>query len=119
MKSIRNMQPPPYVADMRQFVDFVTVDEILRSKDFRQGSHQESQLFFGESLITIDHHAHFERRRLEAPLFRKEALQYYEVEELLPLITRSLEECKQNRGEDGLVRADLCLLVRNMLARIS
>ncbi|MCH1512990.1 MAG: cytochrome P450, partial [Acidimicrobiales bacterium] len=47
------------------------------------------------------------------------ALQYYEVEELLPLITRSLEECKQNRGEDGLVRADLCLLVRNMLARIS
>ncbi|MBG00810.1 MAG: hypothetical protein CL470_00910 [Acidimicrobiaceae bacterium] len=119
MASIRDMQPPPYIAGMRKFDDFATVDEILKSKDFRQGSHQESQPFFGQSLITIDHNAHFERRRLEAPLFRKEALEYYEREELIPLITKSLEECVGDRGEDGVVRADLCLLVRNMLARIS
>ncbi len=119
METIRDMQPPPHIEGIKHFIDYATVDEVLKSKDFRQGSHQESQPFFGDSLLTIDHNDHFERRRLEAPLFRKDALEYYERKELLPLITRSLEECEQNRGEDGLVRADLCLLVRNMLARIS
>ena len=113
------MEPPPHIVGIQHFVDYKSVDEILKSKDFRQGSHQESQPFFGGSLLTIDHGEHFDRRRLEAPLFRKEALEYYEREELLPLIATSLEECERNRGEDGVVRADLCLLVRNMLARIS
>ncbi len=119
METIRDMEPPPHIVGIQHFVDYKSVDEILKSKDFRQGSHQESQPFFGGSLLTIDHSEHFDRRRLEAPLFRKDALEYYEREELLPLIAKSLEECERNRGEDGLVRADLCLLVRNMLARIS
>ena len=119
MQTIRDMPPPPHIAGIKHFTDYSTVDEVLKSKDFRQGSHQESQPFFGDSLLTIDHDAHFERRKLEAPLFRKDALEYYEREELLPLIARSLDECKENRGEDGLVRADLCMLIRNMLARIS
>jgi cytochrome P450 len=119
METIRDMEPPPHIIGIQHFVDYKSVDEILKSKDFRQGSHQESQPFFGGSLLTIDHNEHFDRRRLEAPLFRKDALEYYEREELLPLIAKSLEECERNRGADGLVRADLCLLVRNMLARIS
>ena len=45
----------------------------------------EPTLLWGP-LLTIDHDVHFERRRLQAPLFRKEALEYYEHEELLPLI---------------------------------
>ena len=111
--------PPPHIDGIKHFVDFVSVDEILRSKDFRQGSHQESQPFFGDSLLTIDHDTHFERRRLQAPLFRKEALEYYEHKELLPLIGRALEECKETRNQSGEVRTDLCALVRTMLARIS
>ena len=85
------MDPPPHIAGIKHFTDFAMVDEILRSKDFRQGSHQESQPFFGRSLLTIDHNEHFERRRLQAPLFSKAALQYYEREELLPLIDRALQ----------------------------
>ncbi len=119
MDTIHDMQPPPHIAGIKHFSDYATVEEILKSRDFRQGPHQESQPFFGGSLLTIDHDAHFERRRLEAPLFRKDALEYYKREELSPLISRSLEECLGNRGEDGLVRADLCTLVRNMLARIA
>lgn len=117
--SIRDMEPPPHIVGIKHFTDFAMVDEILRSKAFRQGSHQESQPFFGRSLLTIDHDEHFERRRLEAPLFSKAALEYYEREELLPLIDKALEECKRDRGDDGVVRADLCKLLRTMLARIS
>ena len=119
METIRDLVPPPHIDGIKHFVDFVSVDEILRSKDFRQGSHQESQPFFGDSLLTIDHDTHFERRRLQAPLFRKEALEYYEHKELLPLIGRALEECKETRNQSGEVRTDLCALVRTMLARIS
>ena len=119
METIRDLVPPPHIDGIKHFVDFVSVDEILRSKDFRQGSHQESQPFFGDSLLTIDHDTHFERRRLQDPLFRKEALEYYEHKELLPLIGRALEECKETRNQSGEVRTDLCALVRTMLARIS
>mgnify|MGYP003321477449 FL=1 len=119
METIRDLVPPPHIQGIKHFVDYAFVDEILRSKHFRQGSHQESQPFFGDSLLTIDHDVHFERRRLQAPLFRKEALEYYEHIELLPLITKALEECKEKRDENGVVRADLCALVRTMLARIS
>ncbi|HJM98394.1 MAG TPA: cytochrome P450 [Acidimicrobiales bacterium] len=119
METIRDLVPPPHIQGIKHFVDYALVDEILKSKDFRQGSHQESQPFFGDSLLTIDHDVHFERRRLQAPLFRKEALEYYEREELLPLIDKALEESKTNMDEDGVVRADLCALIRTMLARIS
>ena len=46
-------------------------------------------------------------------------MEYYEREELLPLIDKALEESKTNMDEDGVVRADLCALIRTMLARIS
>ena len=95
METIRDLVPPPHIQGIKHFVDYALVDEILRSKHFRQGSHQESQPFFGDSLLTIDHDVHFERRRLQAPLFRKEALEYYEHKELLPLISKALEECSK------------------------
>lgn len=70
-------------------------------------------------MLTIDGDEHFERRRLEAQLFAKAALDYYEHSELIPLIDKTLEECRDNRGDDGVVRADLCVLLRTMLARIA
>ena len=119
MSSIRDLEPAPHIQGIQHFTTYAEVDEILRSKEFRQGSHQESQIFFGDSLLTIDHDQHFERRRLEAPLFRKAALEYYEREELIPLIDVALEEAARARGDDGVVRAELCSLLRTMLARIS
>ena len=113
------MPPPPHIVGLQHFITYAEIDEILRSRNFRQGSHQESQPFFGRSLLTIDGDEHFERRRLEAPLFAKAALEYYEHTELIPLIGKTLEECRDNRDDDGIVRADLCVLLRTMLARIA
>ncbi len=117
--TIREMPPPPHIVGLQHFTTYAEIDEILRSKSFRQGSHQESQPFFGRTLLTIDGDEHFERRRLEAPLFAKAALDYYEHTELIPLIHKTLDECRANRGDDGVVRADLCVVLRAMLARIA
>ena len=117
--TIRDMPPPPHIVGLQHFTTYAEIDEILRSRSFRQGSHQESQPFFGRTLLTIDGDEHFERRRLEAPLFAKAALDYYEHTELIPLIGKALEECRANRGDDGVVRADLGVVLRTMLARIA
>ena len=117
--TIRDMPPPPHIVGLQHFTTYAEIDEILRSRSFRQGSHQESQPFFGRTLLTIDGDEHFERRRLEAPLFAKAALDYYEHSELIPLIGKTLQECRANRGDDGVVRADLCVVLRTMLARIA
>ena len=69
--TIRDMPPPPHIVGLQRFTTYAEIDEILRSRSFRQGSHQESQPFFGRTLLTIDGDEHFERRRLEAPCSRR------------------------------------------------
>ena len=96
--TIRDMPPPPHIVGLQHFTTYAEIDEILRSRSFRQGSHQESQPFFGRTLLTIDGDEHFERRRLEAPLFAKAALDYYEHSELIPLIGKTLQECRAEPG---------------------
>jgi cytochrome P450 len=98
---------------------YVEIDEILRSRDFRQGSHTESKPFFGDTLLLLDGDAHLGRRRLESRLFRRDALDYYETHALVPVVEQMLAEARQNRAADGTVRADLVPMMRAMLHRIS
>ena len=82
------------------------MDEILKSKDFRQGSHQESQPFSGvrylplimeNTLIVEDLKPHSSAKKLLSTMREKNSF----------LNSKSLEECEKNRDEDGIVRADL------------
>ncbi|MEQ8718931.1 MAG: cytochrome P450 [Acidimicrobiales bacterium] len=120
MESVRDMEPAPYIRDMQQLTDHAECEEVLKSKDFIQGSHRESAAFFAESLIMLDGEPHFERRRLESVLFTKAALEHYERRALDPHIDQVIAEAAaNNRGDDGVVRGDLCQMLREMLARIS
>ena len=119
MTSIQEIHEPPYIADMTKLTSYAEIDEVLRSKDFAQGSHQESQAFFGHSILLLDGDDHFERRRMESGLFTKQALAYYERHALVPVIDQAMKECDDQRGEDGIVRADLVPLARTMLLRIA
>lgn len=110
---------PPYLDTLTKVTRFAEIDEILRSKDFAQGAHRESEPFFGESLLLLDGDPHFERRRMESPLFAKAALLFYESEALDPVIDRSMQECANDRDGGEPVRADLVPLVRTMLHRIT
>lgn len=118
--TVRDLQPAPYIAEMQQLTDHAECEEVLKSKDFVQGSHRESAPFFAGSLIMLDGEPHFERRRMESVLFTKQALEHYERQALDPHIEQVIAEAAANhRGDDGVVRGDLCLMLREMLARIS
>lgn len=110
---------PPHIASMTKVSNYREIDEILRSKHFRQGSHTESRPLFRGSLLLLDDTEHLERRRLENPLFDRSALMYYDHEALTPMTQQSIEECRSHADADGRARVDLVPLVRTMLHRIS
>lgn len=110
---------PPHIATMTKVANYREIDEILRSKDFRQGSHTESRPLFGGSLLLLDGPEHRERRRLENPLFDRAALMSYDHEALGPVIDQVIEECRELVDEHGRAHVDLVPLVRTMLHRIS
>ncbi|MBP2366192.1 cytochrome P450 [Pseudonocardia parietis] len=116
---MKQWQEPAHIASMTKIAAYREVDEILRSKDFRQGSHTESRPLFGDSLLLLDGPDHRERRRLENPLFDRNALMYYDHEALGPVIEKCIDECRRTVDEHGRARVDLVPLVRSMLHRIS
>lgn len=120
VESVRELAPIPHISEMRQFLAYGDCEEVLKSRDFVQGAHAESLAFFGDSLLMLDGDAHFERRRLENKLFTKAALVYYESEALDPHIAQVIAEAAASgRGADGVVRADLCEMLPEMLARVT
>jgi cytochrome P450 len=116
---MKEIEPAPYISAMTQIATYAEIDEILRSKDFVQGSHQESMPFFGDCLLLLDGSEHFERRRLEAPLFAKQELFHYEREVVQPAIDRVLAACRDDVDTEGLPRGDLVSMTKHMLLQMT
>lgn len=111
---------PPWFSDMVRVETYAEIDEILKSADFLQGSHRESGMFLGGTLLTTDGSVHAERRKLFNALFSRAANQHYEHAALVPVIGELMRELEGSaRGADGLVRADVVPLIRSMLFRIT
>lgn len=109
----------PAAADMAWLVSYQDVDEVFRSRHFEQGGggRRDSEPFVGHGLLSLSGDDHFERRRVEAPLFRRPALRRYESDVLAPALRASLCGCA--RGPDGVVRGELQRVVRLALCRVS
>jgi cytochrome P450 len=107
------------ISEMTRLTSFAEVHEVFRSRDFAQagGGRRDSRPVYGETLLSLSGTEHFERRRLESSLFRRDGLMRYETEVLAPAIRAALEEAA--RGPDRPVRSDLVGLVRALLLRVS
>lgn len=84
--------------------------EVLRSPAFLQASKQESAVFVGDTVLTLDGAEHLQRRRVLSSLFSRAALTAYEREVLGPTIARAL---------DGVDRADLVRLARTVFLQLA
>jgi len=109
----------PYVRSMSTVDTYEEIEEVLRSKDFAQGVHYESSAFAQDTLITLDGRPHADRRRLEGPLFHREALRTYEERDLAPVIAQSIASLAEQADDDGVVRADLVALMDQLLHRFA
>src|SRR5439155_26899557 len=99
-------------AQMTWLVSCADVDDAFRSRDFEQGGggRRDSEPFVDHGLLALSGDEHFERRRVEAPLFRRPALRRYELEVLAPALRAGLEGCA--RGADGVARGELQRVLR-------
>jgi len=109
----------PSVAEMTWLTSYRDVDEVFKSPDFIQGGGglRDSEPFVGHGLLSLSGDDHFERRRIEATLFRRLTLRHYEDNVLSQSLAASLGTCA--RGVDGIWRGELIRLMRLALCRVS
>jgi cytochrome P450 len=111
----------PSVDDMPWCTSYADVDHVFRSRDWEQGGGgaRDSYEFIGDGLLALSGSEHFQRRRIEAPLFRRPNLRHYEQDILLPLLRERLASASGQPAGDGRVRLELRALMRSCLYRVS
>lgn len=98
---------------------YADCEVILTSPDFQTEAFDEwSASFKSDTVIVLNGVPQRSHRRLFAPLFGRSAIFQYEHELLEGSIIRCLEDLKPHRSADGLVRADLIVLVRMIVVPI-
>src|SRR5438067_5933140 len=93
---------PRFISRMTVIESFIEADEILKSPLFESGHLEtESLAFRSETLIDVDGREHLERRRVQAKLFTREALRYYEAEILDQAIERCFDDLRSRLSATG------------------
>jgi cytochrome P450 len=100
----------PAVSDMPWLRSYHDVVEVFRSKAFIQGGggRRDSAPITGYGVLALAGRDHFERRRIEAVLFRKDMLRWFEREVVGPSLARELAAATA----DGEGRTDLLPFLR-------
>lgn len=112
----------PGLLDITLIQSFSEADEILKSRDFRQDQSLEPSKASSVqgNLNSLHGTEHFQRRRAEGALFRRSQLMHYEGDILLPELRAALSWlAAQSRVDDRVRCADLPMLVRSALVRVS
>lgn len=114
----RNPDAGPPIWEMARLSSYAEVTEVLKSRDFvPTHGYRDNAAFLGGSLLALAGDDHFARRRIEAALFRPQAMQRLEAEVFGPALDEDLAAWP--RDADGRVRGDLMQLMRRVLSRLS
>lgn len=111
----------PSTAEMPWLTTFDDVVEAFRSRDFVQGGggRRDSAAMIGHGLLSLAGRDHFDRRRVESVLFRRPALEHFELGVLAPALEAALASRVQERDNDGRVRAELFSLLTSAFCPVS
>ena len=109
----------PSASAMRWLTRLADVDEVFRSQDFEQGGggRRDSGPFVAGSLLALSGDDHFDRRRILSALFRRQVVQSLQNDVFVPHFEMALRRCP--RGADGLIRADLQVVIRAALRHVA
>ncbi|MBF9032694.1 cytochrome P450 [Rhodobacterales bacterium HKCCE2091] len=119
MQPVQDPALPDFVHSLQRFDTYAEIEEIKKSRDFVNAGADERTIFLEDTLIMAEGQRHDELKRLFAPLMSRQALAYYELQLIEPVIRKSIAEWMSKRDADGLVRTDLVPLIHAVLTRIS
>lgn len=106
-------------SEMTHVTSYAEVDEIFKSRAFRQSPQRTAWPLVGDTLTTLDGDAHFEQRRVESALFRRENLASLESQVLVPALRAELARLAAALPPGGVPRTDLPQLIRTALVYVS
>lgn len=119
MKPVEDPTVPEFVTRLQRIDTYAEIEEIMKSPDFEMAGAPERKIFLEDTLIMTEGQRHTELKQLFAPLMSRQALAYYELHLVEPVIREVIAEMQTKRGEDGLIRADIVPLIHAALTRIS
>jgi cytochrome P450 len=95
----------PAASEMPWLRSYHDVVEAFRSKSFIQGGggRRDSAPITGYGVLALSGRDHFERRRIEAVLFRKDMLRRFERDVLGPALAAALAKVTQRSGHTDLL----------------
>jgi cytochrome P450 len=112
----RELPDVPLYRDASRVDGYADIDAILRDFEFNAVNDRIRHDFLGETLVHLDGDEHRRMRRVHANLFRRDALDFYEQQYVLPAIDRTIKQLRCGRDADGLVRSDLVHICRETLS---
>lgn len=119
MEAVRDPAVPDFVTNLQRIDTYAEIAEIMTSPHFEMAGAEERTIFLEDTLIMSEGERHRELKQLFAPLMSREAIAYYELHLVEPIVRAVIGEMQQRRGADGQVRLDAVELIQAALTRIS
>ncbi len=119
MQAVQDPIVPDYVHGLQRITDFAEIEEVMKSPEFQIDGADERFIFLDDTLLMSDGQRHSEQKRLFAPLMSRQALAYYELKLVEPVVRQSIAEHVAKKDAQGVVRLDLVPLIHAALTRIS
>ncbi|HSV82969.1 MAG TPA: cytochrome P450 [Ramlibacter sp.] len=110
---------PDFVKRLQRFDTYAEIEEIMKSPDFVMAGAEERTVFLEDTLIMSEGRRHNDLKQLFAPLMSRDAVAYYELHLVEPVVRQAIAEMDTRRGPDGLARTDVVPLIHAALTRIS
>lgn len=119
MQPVQNPIVPDFVHQLQRVDTYAEIEEIKKSPDFLNAGADERTIFLEDTMLMSEGQRHSEQKRLFAPLVSRQALAFYELKLVEPVIQETIAEMTSSRDADGLVRLDLVPLIHAALTRIA
>ncbi|HSV84016.1 MAG TPA: cytochrome P450 [Ramlibacter sp.] len=110
---------PDFVKKLQRIDTYREIEEVMKSPDFMMAGAEERTIFLEDTLIMSEGQRHNELKQLFAPLMSRQAVAYYELHLVEPVIQSVISQLHTQRGTDGVVRIDVVPLIHAALTRIS
>ena len=119
MQPVKDPAIPDFVKRLQRIDTYNEIKEIMTSPDFMMAGAEERTIFLEDTLIMSEGQRHSELKQLFSPLMSRQAMVYYELHLVEPVIQRVIAEFKGKPDADGKVRLDAVKLIQAALTRIS
>jgi cytochrome P450 len=119
MQPVSDPIVPEFVKRLARIDTYAEIEEIMKSPNFIMAGGQERTVFLEDTLIMSEGQRHSDLKQLFSPLFSRQAIAYYELHLVEPVIQAAIAEMQTRRGPDGLWRTDVVPFIHATLTRIS